>query len=285
MIPSIPMSAPRQRLYKLYVLAFLIFLVLPLAVVVGFSFNDSLFPALPWQGFTLDWYFGTQSPKLGLFHDKILLESIGNSAFIALWVTVVALALALCNALLFVRYQFRGKDFLYVLMLLPLVIPGVILGVSILVSSSQFANYIEEAFAYDIEWLRPGATLIVLGQVAFITTICSLVLIARLRKFDPSLEEAALNLGASPWVAFLTVTVPFLRTTIVSAGIVSFLMSFENFNTTLMLVGSDAPLTIAMFQRLREGSTPVLNSVSVMLMLVSALLAVISVTFQKKEKA
>ena len=134
----------------------------------------------------------------------------------------------------------------------------------------------------DLEFLRPGLTLVVIGQFAFITTICTLIISARLKKFDRSLEEAALNLGASPLMAVFTVTMPFLKPAIIGAAIVSFLMSFENFNTTFMLVGSDAPLTVAMFERLREGSTPVLNAISLLLMLGSGVLAIINMTMQKK---
>ena len=129
--------------------------------------------------------------------------------------------------------------------------------------------------------LRPGLLLVVLGQFSFVTTITTLVIAARLRKFDLSLEEAALNLGATRMVAVCTVTIPYLKPALIGAGIVAFLMSFENFNTTLMLVGSDAPLTITMYDRLREGSTPVLNAVSLLLMVVSGVLALTSVFVQR----
>ena len=125
----------------------------------------------------------------------------------------------------------------------------------------------------------------VAGQFAFITTITTLVISARLRKFDLTLEEAALNLGATRMVAVWTVTIPYLRPALFGAALVAFLMSFENFNTTLMLVGSDAPLTITMFDRLREGSTPVLNAVSLLLMVVSGTLALLSVFVQRDRPA
>ncbi|WP_026958835.1 ABC transporter permease [Aliagarivorans taiwanensis] len=281
MIASIPFKARDLKLYKLYIGLFLLFLLLPLVVVVVFSFNDSLFPALPWQGFSWTWYFGDSQPKLGLLHDSRMLRSIVNSFWVACGVTVLSLLMATINALLFVRFEFKGKGLLYMLMQLPLVIPGVILGVSILVASSQLANGLEEAIGWDWPWLRPGLVLVVFGQASFISAICSLILIARYRRFDRSLEEAALNLGANNWVAFSTVTLPYLRPTMISAGIVSFLMSFENFNTTLMLVGSDSPLTITMYERLREGSTPVINAVSVCLMVFSATLALVYLGFRK----
>lgn len=284
MIPSISSSRFFRGAYLCYVVLFFIFLITPLVVVAVFSFNDSLFPSLPWNGFTLDWYLGERSPRLGLFHDDALLESIGISVQVAGVTTLASLALATCNAFLFEREQFPGKNFLYVLMLMPLVVPGVILGVSILVFSSTVANWFEVQFDYDIDALRPGLVLVTLGQFAFITTIATLVISARLRKFDTTQEEAAMNLGASRLTAVATVTLPFLKPALFGAGIVAFLMSFENFNTTLMLVGSDAPLTIAMYDRLREGSTPVLNAVSVLLMAGSACLALISLFTQRLEK-
>lgn len=125
--------------------------------------------------------------------------------------------------------------------------------------------------------------MVVLGQFSFIATIATLVISARLQKFDRSLEEAALNLGATPLTAIRTITVPFLLPAIVGATVVAFLMSFENFNTTLMLVGSDAPLTIAMFDRLKEGSTPLLNAVSLLLILGSSVLALFVIFVQRKK--
>ena len=96
---------------------------------------------------------------------------------------------------------------------------------------------------------------------------------ARLKRFDQTLEEAALNLGASHAAVLRTITLPYLRPALIGSGAIAFLMSFENFNTTLMLVGSDAPLTIMMYGRMREGASPVLNAVSLFLMLASAALA------------
>ena len=283
MIPSISQPASLRWTYRAYILLFYIFLVAPLVVVATFAFNDSLFPSLPWNGFTLDWFTSDTPQRLGVFSDSAMLESVGVSAFIAFWVTALSLFVATTNAFLFERYDFRFKEFLYMLMLLPLVIPGVILGISILISSNSFANHMDEAFNLEVEFLRPGLVLVILGQFAFITTIATMVIGARLRKMDRSLEEAAYNLGASKTAVLRTITLPYLRPAMVGAGIVAFLMSFENFNTTLMLTSSDSPLTITMFDRLREGSTPELNAVSLLLMIVSGMLALLSVLVQKKE--
>lgn len=281
MIPSIPQPRFCKGIYVGYITLFFIYLSAPLIVVGVFAFNDGLFPSMPWEGGTLKWFFGSEDPYIGIFNDSKLLESVGVSAFVAFWVTLLSVTVGTCNAFLFERAQFPGKNLLYVVALSPLVIPGVILGISILVFSNAIANGIEEAIGWDIDFLRPGLFLVIIGQFAFITTITTLVISARLRKFDISLEEAALNLGATRQAALWTITIPFLKPALVGAGIVAFLMSFENFNTTLMLVGSDAPLTIAMFDRLKQGSTPVLNALSLLLMVVSGGLALLSVFVQR----
>lgn len=270
-------------IYRAYVLIFFLYLVAPLVAAGAFAFNDSLFPALPWQGFTLDWFFSPTEPKLGLFHDDRLLRGLGNSVYIGVIVAVLSVIAGTCNAFLFVRKDFPFKAALYILMVVPLVIPGVILGISILVFASMIANFADRELGLFLTWLRPGIPLVVLGQFSFLTTITSLVIAARLQKFDVSIEEAAFNLGASGLRVLMTITLPFLAPALFSAFVVAFLVSFENFNTTLMLAGSDAPLTVTMYDRMvKVGSTPVLNAVSVVLMLGSGFLALISVLAQRE---
>lgn len=282
MIPSIRQPRPLRIAYRAYVVLFFLYLALPLAVVSVFAFNDSLFPSLPWEGFTWAWFFGTDRPMIGVFHERPILRALGNSGFVAVFVSILSVVVGTTNAFLFNRYDFRLKGLFYVLMLLPLVIPGIVLGISILVFSSTVANAVWDAAHVEIAALRPGLTLVILGQFSFITTIVTLVIAARLQKFDPTLEEAALNLGADRLTAVRTVTIPYLMPALIGGFVVAFLMSFENFNTTLMLVGSDAPLTIAMFDRLKEGSTPLLNAVSLLLMIGSSLLALVMILFQRK---
>ncbi len=283
MIPTIRQPRLVRYGYRAYVALFFLYLALPLVVVSVFAFNNSQFPSLPWEGGTLAWFFGSERPMIGVFHERPILRALGNSAFIAFFVSLMAVTLGATNAFLFNRYDFRMKSFFYMLMLLPLVIPGIVLGISILVFSSTAANGIEEAVGWDIEALRPGLPLVILGQFSFVTTIVTLVISARLHKFDRSLEEAALNLGASHLTAVRTVTLPFLLPALIGGFVVAFLMSFENFNTTLMLVGSDAPLTIAMFDRMKEGSTPLLNAVSLLLMIGSSALALMMIALQRKD--
>lgn len=271
--------------YRGYIFAFFIYLALPLLAAGTFAFNDSMFPSLPWNGFTMDWFFADTDPKIGMFNDRRIMNSIGISFSVALVVSLLAICVGTTNAFLFERMDFPFKNFCYLLMIIPLVIPGVILGISILVNASTIANGAEDNWGWDIEFLRPGITLVILGQFAFVTTISSLVIAARLKKFDMEMEEAALNLGASRAYTLRTITLPFLRPAILGAGVVAFLISFENFNTTLMLVGSDAPLTITMYDRMAKvGSTPVLNAVSVFLMIGSGALALLSVYVQRNKE-
>jgi spermidine/putrescine transport system permease protein len=132
--------------------------------------------------------------------------------------------------------------------------------------------------------LRPGFWLVVLGQFSFISTLVTLIVSARLKKFDPSLEEAALNLGATRLEAIWHITLKFLRPAIVGAAAVAFLMSFENFNTTLFLVGSDATLPINLYLQVRDGSTPVINAISFLLIVGTSLAAALNLYFSRNRQ-
>jgi spermidine/putrescine transport system permease protein len=253
---------------------FLVFLFLPLLTVAVFAFNDAPYPAPPWHGFTLDWFLGNEATgRVGLFHDEELLGSILTSAVVAVWVTALSVIVGTTNAFLMERAKFPGRQALSMMMLVPLVIPGVILGISILAFASRLADFADSTFGLDIEFLRPGLPLVVAGQFSYIAAIATLTVSARLKRFDHTLEEAALNLGASRTAVLWHITLPYLRPAMVGSAVIAFLMSFENFNTTLMLVGADTPLTILMYGRMREGATPVLNAVSLFLMVASAVLA------------
>ena len=273
MIPSLPRSAASRYATATYVAAFFVFLFVPLAVVAIFAFNDANYPAPPWRGFTLDWFVGGGAGRTGLFADAPLMKSIVTSMVVAGAVTVLSVLVGTANAFLLERVDFRGKSALSLLMLAPLVIPGVILGISILAFASRLAQFADDTFGLELDFLRPGLPLVVLGQFSYIVSIATLTIAARLKRFDATLEDAAFNLGASRTAVLWTVTLPYLKPALIGAAAISFLMSFENFNTTLMLVGSDPPLTIMMYGRMREGASPVLNAVSLLLMVASAAIA------------
>jgi len=272
-IPSLPRSAASRYATAAYVAAFFVFLFVPLAVVAIFAFNDANYPAPPWRGFTLDWFVGGAKGRTGLFADAPLMKSVVTSVAVASAVTVLSVLVGTANAFLLERVDFRGKSALSLLMLAPLVIPGVILGISILAFASRLAQFADDTFGLELDFLRPGLALVVLGQFSYIVSIATLTIAARLKRFDATLEDAAFNLGASRAAVLWTVTLPYLKPALIGAAAISFLMSFENFNTTLMLVGSDPPLTIMMYGRMREGASPVLNAVSLLLMVASAAIA------------
>jgi spermidine/putrescine transport system permease protein len=274
MIPSLPRPGWLRAATAGYLALFLAFLFVPLVVVAVFSFNNAPYPAPPWRGFTLDWFLGNAAAgRVGLFQDTELLSSIWTSFVVAAWVTLLSVLIGLSNAFLIERGRFAGKQALSILMLAPLVIPGVILGISILAFASRVAQFAGDVFGWDWDLLRPGLPLVVLGQFSYVATIATLTISARLRRFDRTLEEAALNLGATKPAVLRTIVLPYLRPALLGSASISFLMSFADFNTTLMLVGADAPLTVMMYGRMREGASPVLNAVSLFLMLASALLA------------
>lgn len=263
---------PAPYVWGVYLAAFFIFMFAPLVVVAVFAFNAGTFPAPPWKGFTLEWFTALNalgSGKPGVLQDSGMLRAIGNSLFVGLVVAVISVAVGTANAFLLERFNFRGKNLLSVAVIWPLVIPGVILGTSILSFASDVAGLLETATGQDMDWLRPSLPLVIMGQLSFTITLATLVIAARLRRFDPTLEEAAADLGASNGRVLTRITLPFLRPAMIGAGFVCFLMSVENFNTTLMLVGSQPTLPIYMFGQLRDGATPAINAVSLLLMSVT----------------
>jgi spermidine/putrescine transport system permease protein len=142
----------------------------------------------------------------------------------------------------------------------------------------------EETFGIDVGILRPSFWLVVIGQVSFISTFVLLVISARLKKFDNTLYEAALNLGANRFDTIRLIILPFLKPALIGAGAVAFLMSFENFNTTLFLVGSDTTLPINLYLQVRDGSTPIINAISFLLIVTTSIMAVVNLVLTKKER-
>jgi spermidine/putrescine transport system permease protein len=266
------------------VILYFTFLFAPLLVTCILAFNDSQFPSLPWKGYTLDWFTANLPERVGIFHDQINLDSIWVSFRVAFFVMLLSTAVGTCGAFLFEQEDFRFKQLLYFLMLAPLVIPGVILGISILLLSNTLGTYFETNWNIDIELFRPGFWLVVLGQFSFIATLVTLVVSARLKKFDRTLEEAALNLGANRFEVIWHITLKFLRPAIFGSAALAFLMSFENFNTTLFLVGHEATLPINLYLQVRDGSTPVINAISFLLIVGTSLVALANLYFSRKSE-
>lgn len=284
MIRTLPCSFIYLTGYRLYITLFYIFLIMPLVTICVLAFNDSNFIALPWKGFSLDWFFANTNERLGLFKDADLLLSVWTSFKTGFFVAFFSTIVGTIAALLFEEEQFRFKGALYFLALAPLVIPGVVLGLSILLSSTNAGLYMEETFGVDIELLRPSFWLVVIGQFSFGATYVMLLVGARLKKFDRVLEEAAQSLRATRLQVIWLITIPFLRPAIIGAFVVAFLISFSNFNTTIFLVGSDPTLPIDLYSRIKFSSTPVLNAVSFMIVAFITFAAMISFVFNRNKE-
>jgi spermidine/putrescine transport system permease protein len=283
MIRSLPNSPLYKAGYRLYALLFFIFLLIPLIAVVVLAFNDSNFIALPWKGFTWDWFFANTNDRVGLFADENLVQSIWISVQTAFAMALLSTVIGTIAALLFEQEKFRFKGLLYFFAIAPLVIPGVILGISILLSSTYVGGILETKYGIDAEIFSPGFWLVVFGQFSFGATYVMLLVSARLKKFDPTLEEAALSLKATRLQSIWYVTVPFLKPAIVGAFVVAFLMSFSNFNTTIFLVGSDPTLPVDLYARIKFSSTPVLNAVSFVIVLFITVVAVINLILNRNK--
>ncbi len=274
MIRTLPNSRAYTTAYRLFIAVFFIFLFSPLLITMILAFNNSMFPSLPWKGFTLDWFFGRGPDKIGIFHDDSNLRSIFTSIRVAVAVSVLSTLVGTMAAFLFEHEDFKFKQAFYFLMLAPLVIPGVILGISILLFTNAVGLFFEDRLGLDMRFLSPGYWLVVFGQFSFITTITTMTISARLKKFDRTLEEAAYNLGANKLEVLRFITLKYLRPSIVGAAAIAFLMSFENFNTTLFLVGSDQTLPINLYLQVRDGSTPVINAIAFILITFTSIVAV-----------
>jgi len=284
MIRTLPNSKSYLSGFRFFTLLYFVFLFAPLVVIMVLAFNDSMFPSLPWKGFTLDWFFGEGPEKIGIFYDRMNIRSIATSFKVAISVSILSTVVGTIAAFLFEQEDFKFKGILYFLMVAPLVIPGVILGISILLFSTTVGLFFENTFGIDIKILMPGFWLIVFGQFSFITTIVTIVISARLRKFDRTLEEAASNLGANRFAVIWFITLQYLKPSIIGGAAIAFLLSFENFNTTTFLISSRPTLPIILYQQVRDGSTPVINAISFILIVSASIIAVANLYYGKKEK-
>jgi spermidine/putrescine transport system permease protein len=242
-------GAERLRVWltRLYLVMFFGYLFLPLAVMSAATFNDSRFPTiLPWAGTTLKW-FGA------LLDDKQMWQALVNSLVVGLGVIAVSLPTGVAAALLLTSLHDRARNVVYAVMVSPLLTPGVIIGISTLV-------FWDRAFG-----MPGGILLTVLAQATFITGYVMLMVLARLQRFDPTLEEAALDLGATHVQVFRRITLPFLAPSLATGAVIAFLQSFENYNTTLFVKGLDTTLTVYLASQVRTGLTPAVNALGVIL--------------------
>ncbi len=234
---------------RLYLAAVLLFLYVPIVVMAVMSFNASKLYRLP-VDWSLTWY-------AALAHNDRLIDAGLNSLWVALVTTVIATALGTAASLAFFRYDFKGKRILQLLLFLPIAIPWLIIGTAMLV------------FFFWIG-LGRGLHAMVLGHVALALPYVIVVVSARLKSFDPHLEEAARSLGASPWQATRRITFPWIAPGLVAAALFAFAVSFDQFVISYFL---SAPgmntLPVEIYTAIRKGFTPEINAISTIVIVVS----------------
>lgn len=249
---------------RFYIGIFFVYLFTPLIIMGLATFNDSRFPTVsPWRGFTLKWFEA-------LAQDGAMWTALWTSFIVAFGVLLLAVPIGICCALFLSTAHGRGKTFLYALMMSPLLTPGVIVGISTLIFWKGMS-------------VSGGVFLTVVAQTTFISAYVMLMVLARLQRFDRTLENAALSLGATQWQAFRRILLPYLKPAIFSAAAIAFLQSFENYNTTLFVKGYDTTLTVYIASQVRTGLTPAVNALGLVMILITVLLAVAYEIKRRKE--
>jgi spermidine/putrescine transport system permease protein len=244
--------APLLTTYAALVFAFI---YLPIVVLIAYSFNRDGVGGFPPHHFTLDWY-------RQLFADSAIWDAVLNSLIVAAASVVLALMLGLLAALALDRVDFPGKALFRRLVLLPLILPGVITGLSLL----MFAVFIGLPLSLLTVFLGHGTALI---------SVATTELFAGLQKMDRTQEEASLDLGATPWQTFWRITLPNLKLSLIAAGLLIFTLSMDEIAVTFFLIGRDNTLPLEIWGRLRRGITPEINAISSLIFAVSVALIVI----------
>ena len=239
-----------------YLVVFFGYLLGPLVIMSVTAFNSPGFPkAAPWECFTFEWFDV-------LSKDKRIIASLQNSFIVGAGTVVLSVALGLAGALVLTQIWPRMRATYYTVVIAPILIPGVVLGISTLVFWGRLNTMLGLP---DDGFLRNGVFLTILGQTTFIASYCMLVFIARLARFDHGLTEAALDLGATHTQAFRKILLPFLKPAFASAAVIAFLASFENYNTTTFTFGTYPTLTIELAQKVRYGINPSISALAVII--------------------
>jgi spermidine/putrescine transport system permease protein len=235
----------------LYATLVFAFLYLPIAVLIVYSFNGQGVAGFPPRDFTLSWY------RI-LFQDDAIWAAVVNSLMVALASVAIALALGIPAGLALDRANFPGKGIFRRLVLLPLVLPGIITGLSLLM-------LIREA---DV---RSSLATVILGHGTALIAVATTEVFAGLEKLDRTQEEASLDLGATYWQTFWHVTLPNLKLSIIGAALLVFTLSMDEIAVSFFLIGRDNTLPLEIWGRLRRGITPEINAVSALIFVFSLL--------------
>jgi ABC-type spermidine/putrescine transport system permease subunit II len=251
-----PLAGVRTVLAWTGFLLVYLFLYAPLLTIAVFAFNDSTVQALPWAGFTLTWFSG-------ILGNGALLTAVAFGLSVS--VIVVALACVIGTFFASVLYRMTGRapGVLTAAVVIPAVVPGLVLGLSL-------------AITFRLLGILPGLVTIVVGHLTFTVPVVTLVVLTRLRRLDPSLLQASMDLGANPWRAFWSVTFPQIRTAVVAAGLLAFTLSFDEVIVTFFLVGTQPTLPLFIWAQTRFGFTPEVNATVTVIGALSIVLIVIA---------
>jgi spermidine/putrescine transport system permease protein len=248
-------SSQRAPLLALYSLLVFAFLYLPIVVLILYSFNQGGVGGFPPKQFTLHWY-------QQLFADGSLWDSVLNSLLVALGAVALALTLGLLAALALDRASFPGKSLFRRLVLLPLVLPGIITGLSLLMFVDRLG-------------IRLSLLTVFLGHGTALISVATTELFASLQKLDRAQEEASLDLGATPWQTFWRITVPNLKLSLIASALLIFTLSMDEIAVTFFLLGRENTLPLEIWAHLRRGITPEINAISTLIFFVSVILILI----------
>ena len=234
---------------KAYAVVVYAFLYLPIVVLVVYSFSGSGVGGFPPASWTFDWY-------RQLFADGPLWDSVLNSLKVAAFAVAISLCLGLPAALALDRADFPGKALFRRLVLLPLILPGIITGLSLLMLFVGVG-------------LHLSLITITLGHGTALISVATTEIFAGLQKLDRRQEEASLDLGATPLKTFWRITLPNLRVSLIAAGLLIFTLSLDEIAVSFFLIGRDNTLPLEIWSRLRRGITPEINAVSTLILLFS----------------
>ena len=247
---------PQVSWQALFTLLMFFFMYLPILVLAFYSFNQSAYSA-GWQGFTLNWY-------LKLFQDTRILTALENSLIVACCAVAISSVIGTLMAVGLARYRFPGKALYRGTSYLPVIIPDIAMAVATLVFLAAVS-------------IPLSLWTIVAAHVVFCLAYVGIVVSSRLANLDPHLEEAALDLGATPVQAFIKVLLPQLMPGIVAGCLLAFVLSLDDFLIASFTSGNGATtLPMEIFSRIRTGVKPDINALSVMLMLLSGIVAFVA---------
>jgi spermidine/putrescine transport system permease protein len=263
-----------------YMLLFFAYLFGPLIVMGVTSINAPTYPqAYPFESFTTRWFSS-------LLNDADLMYGLWNSVVIGIGVICLAVPVGLAAAIVMTQIYARARALYYLVVVSPVLTPGVIIGISTVIFWKDFteATGLKSLKLFGIDLgLYNGTFLAIVGQSTFICAYCMLVFLSRLQRFDRAQEEAALDLGASYPQVFWHILLPFLRPAIFSSAVLAFLSSFENYNTTTFAILADKTLVTVLAGRVRQGTTPSLSALAVIIIAVTLIGAVAYEVLRRRE--